>query len=208
MPSTTQDSAPARVRTDTEAKVWAALHAHPESTTTEIAQHAEIGRSTAGKILAAWSKSGDITRIPGSKDGSRRLPDRFAPATAPEPDTPTPATTPAEADAASAPEEPETNRTDATASSCAHATAPTGDGEGSETPVASDKRLAKGELRGMVEDYLAAQPGAEFSPGQIAKALERSAGAVNNALHKLADEGYARQTQTSPKRFTASSEEP
>ncbi|MBQ0923069.1 MarR family transcriptional regulator [Saccharopolyspora endophytica] len=208
MPSTTQDNAPAPVRTDTESKAWAALHAHPESTTAEIAQHAKIGRSTAGKILAAWSNSGDITRIPGIKDGARRFPDRFAPATAPEPDTPTRANTPAEADAASDPDEPETNRTDATPSSCAHTTAPIGDGEGSETPVASDKRLAKGELRGMVEDYLTAHPGAEFSPGQIAKALDRSAGAVNNALHKLADEGYAHQTQTSPKRFAASSEEP
>ncbi|MEV4644938.1 hypothetical protein [Saccharopolyspora sp. NPDC049357] len=208
MPSTTDHNAPAPVRTDTESKAWAALHAHPGSTTAELAKQAGIGQSTAGKILAAWSKSGSITRTPGIKDGSRRLPDRFSPASAPEPDSTTPATTVARVQAATAQREATPGRTD-TAAQPSPGTQSTSSAntESTDAPVTSDKRLAKGELRGMVEDFLAAHPGEEFSAGQIAKALDRSAGAVNNALHKLSDGGYARQTQDSPKRFVTASDE-
>jgi biotin operon repressor len=56
----------------------------------------------------------------------------------------------------------------------------------------------------MVEDYLNAHPGKEFSPSALGKALDRSAGAVNNALEKLASDGYAVKTAQAPKRFKIS----
>ncbi|MGB6163280.1 MAG: MarR family transcriptional regulator [Pseudonocardiaceae bacterium] len=69
-------------------------------------------------------------------------------------------------------------------------------------------RLGKGALRGMVEDYLAEHPGEQLSPSAIGKALNRSSGAVNNALEKLVADGYAVQTQDKPKRFAAQANTP
>ena len=51
-------------------------------------------------------------------------------------------------------------------------------------------RLGNGELRRQVAAYLDENPG-PHTPGTIAKALDRSAGAVGNALKTLADRGEA-----------------
>lgn len=67
------------------------------------------------------------------------------------------------------------------------------------------ERLPAGALRGQVEDFLHENPGKEFTPHQIGKALARSSGAVHNALVKLTDGGTARQTSTAPKKFTLAS---
>ncbi|PKV98927.1 hypothetical protein [Nocardia fluminea] len=99
------------------------------------------------------------------------------------------------------------------------AAAPTGDDPATPAPVApappaepaaadaesTAERLPAGALRGQVEDYLRDNPGKELSPHQIGKALERSSGAVHNALVKLAKDGTARQTSTAPKKFTLAS---
>ncbi|MGY1876387.1 hypothetical protein [Nocardia gipuzkoensis] len=63
------------------------------------------------------------------------------------------------------------------------------------------ERLASGALRGQVEDFLRDHPGEEYTPHQIGKALERSSGAVHNALVKLTTIGTARQTCAAPKKF-------
>ncbi|GAD87089.1 MULTISPECIES: hypothetical protein [Nocardia] len=97
--------------------------------------------------------------------------------------------------------------------------APTGDEPATvapEPPAAADntatadeestvERLPAGALRGQVEDFLHENPGKEFTPHQIGKALARSSGAVHNALVKLTDGGTARQTSTAPKKFTLAS---
>ncbi|MFD3430749.1 hypothetical protein [Nocardia fluminea] len=62
-------------------------------------------------------------------------------------------------------------------------------------------RLPAGALRGQVEDFLRDHPEEEYSPHQIGKALDRSSGAVHNALVKLTKDGTARQTSTAPKKF-------
>ncbi|MEV6602753.1 MarR family transcriptional regulator [Kutzneria sp. NPDC051319] len=62
-------------RTDAEDKLWAALHAMPNSTTTDLAAVAVIGKSTAGKILARWAGEGSVTRTPGIAVGGRRAAD-------------------------------------------------------------------------------------------------------------------------------------
>ncbi|MFS8104676.1 MarR family transcriptional regulator, partial [Lentzea alba] len=70
-------------------------------------------------------------------------------------------------------------------------------GKQSEKP----QRLAPGALRGMVEDYLEDNAG-EFSPNAIGKALNRSSGAVHNALEKLVESGYAVRTSDKPKKYS------
>jgi DNA-binding MarR family transcriptional regulator len=68
--------------------VLAALSAHPGTTAAELAEEAAIGRSTAGKALAALEKEGKAIRTPGAQEGARRLPDRWCLTPAPEEGTP------------------------------------------------------------------------------------------------------------------------
>jgi nitric oxide reductase NorQ protein len=62
-------------------------------------------------------------------------------------------------------------------------------------------RLGAGELRRQVAAHLAAHPGRTFTPGEIARELHRSAGAVGNALDTLAARGQAEKTSTAPRRY-------
>ncbi|WP_431958644.1 AAA family ATPase [Nocardia lijiangensis] len=64
-------------------------------------------------------------------------------------------------------------------------------------------RLPNGELRRMVAGALAADPGRELSPREIAKTLVRSSGAVGNALEALTAAGHADRTSASPRRYRA-----
>jgi nitric oxide reductase NorQ protein len=63
-------------------------------------------------------------------------------------------------------------------------------------------RLGNGELRRQVAAWLDENPG-PHTPGQIARALERSAGAVGNALKTLADRGEAELQSGKPARYQA-----
>ncbi|MBB5157436.1 hypothetical protein [Saccharopolyspora phatthalungensis] len=65
------------VRTAAKDKVWTALCAQPGATTSELAVAAEVGKSTAGKILASWDKDGTVTRLPGTAEGERRAAHRW-----------------------------------------------------------------------------------------------------------------------------------
>jgi hypothetical protein len=65
-------------RTDTEDKLWTALHANPNSTAADLASTAKIGKSTAAKILVKWAKDGSVTRTPGIAEGGRRAADLWA----------------------------------------------------------------------------------------------------------------------------------
>ncbi|WP_246128153.1 MarR family transcriptional regulator [Amycolatopsis rhizosphaerae] len=68
----------AKVRTDTEDKLWEALHANPNSTAAELSVAAKIGKSTAQKILAHWAGDGSVTRTAGIAEGGRRAADLWA----------------------------------------------------------------------------------------------------------------------------------
>src|ERR1700734_3088818 len=73
------------------------------------------------------------------------------------------------------------------------------------TPAAAPKgRLGNGQLRRQVADYLADHPG-PCKTGEIAKALDRSAGAVGNALATLAGNGEADLVPGKPIRYEANS---
>jgi nitric oxide reductase NorQ protein len=63
-------------------------------------------------------------------------------------------------------------------------------------------RLGNGQLRRQVAEWLAARPG-PHTPGEIAKDLGRSAGAVGNALTTLAGRGEAGREPGKPVRYQA-----
>ncbi|RBO79816.1 AAA family ATPase [Nocardia puris] len=64
-------------------------------------------------------------------------------------------------------------------------------------------RLPNGELRRMVAAALAADPIREQSPREIAAGLNRSSGAVGNALETLVKSGHAERTSAAPRRYRA-----
>jgi nitric oxide reductase NorQ protein len=72
-------------------------------------------------------------------------------------------------------------------------------------PAAAPKgRLGNGQLRRQVAEYLTGHPG-PCKTGEIAKALDRSAGAVGNALATLAGRGEADLVAGKPVRYQANS---
>ena len=71
-----------------------------------------------------------------------------------------------------------------------------------EPPSTESGRLHAGQLRQLVLGCLAERPGQALSPTAIAKTLDRSAGAVANALQILAGQGAVVQTQPKPRRYT------
>ncbi|MEU4820306.1 AAA family ATPase [Actinomadura sp. NPDC023710] len=74
---------------------------------------------------------------------------------------------------------------------------------GSVPVPSSTGRLGQGELRRKVAAILTDRPGEMFTPGEIARSLDRSAGAVGNALSVLADRGQAELAATGPRRYRA-----
>jgi hypothetical protein len=71
-----------------------------------------------------------------------------------------------------------------------------------EPPPTNSGRLGAGQLRQLVLGCLAKRPGQALSPTAIAKTLDRSAGAVANALQVLAGQDAVVQTQPKPRRYT------
>jgi hypothetical protein len=153
--------------------VAAVMAAHPNATGAELAEVAGVGQSTATKALAALEADGRARRLPGERgDNGRRQPDRWS---APEP--PAPAAV-AEAKAAPTPRK--------------------GRRAGDEYMGA---RLNRGELTGLVLEYLAARPAEALGPAAVAKSLGRSAGVVSNALGRLAQSGSITLVADSPRRY-------
>jgi len=206
------------VRTGAEDKLWAALHANPDSTASELSKTAAIGKSTAAKILARWAVEGSVRRTPGITEGGRRAADRWSITTTGDPAKanievatgPPPALEPTDTDTDTA-----VPATVEESTACARDPEPAvdhapaditpdtadNDDEGAKAAAARAPRLAPGGLRGLVEDFLRDHDGEEFSPNRIGKELARSSGAVHNALEKLVATGYAVQTNTAPKRY-------
>ncbi|WP_067462177.1 hypothetical protein [Nocardia amamiensis] len=196
------------LRTDTDRALWAALGTHPGGTTAVLADAAGIGLSTARRLLSNWESAGAVRSDtdPASPRAAKtwttagsaapeqvatepatQEPDPAEPA-APEPVSIDPAG-PEPADPAE--EEAHADPVPDTAPEAA-AAARTGGDPTDPAPVPADDaaaaelesvvRLPAGALRGQVEDFLRDHPGEEFAPHQIGKALDRSSGAVHNAL--------------------------
>ncbi|WP_433236027.1 AAA family ATPase [Actinomadura nitritigenes] len=75
-------------------------------------------------------------------------------------------------------------------------------------PASPGGRLGQGELRRRVAAILADQPQNLFTPGEIARHLGRSAGAVANALDTLTDRGQAERVAGRPRRYRATATTP
>jgi predicted ArsR family transcriptional regulator len=160
------------------AQVLDALTARPGVSAAELADALGLGQSTAAKHLAALEAAGTARREPGGRDGGRRLPDRWT-ATAPDVENPTP---------------------DTAAELAAEATEPAADEPDGRASAA--ERLGRGALGTLVRDYLAARPGEDLGPTQVAKGLGgKSSGAVSNALARLEASGEACLVSTSPRRY-------
>jgi Sugar-specific transcriptional regulator TrmB len=153
-----------------------ALAANPEATAAEVAAAANVGRSTASKVLARLTSSGEVRRIEGGRDGARRLPDRFALASA----------------------EP-------TAEDAEPKTADNGKPKAAEDakPKVAGEHLKPGQLDELVLAYLKdnADSG-PHGPTTVAKALVRSSGAVGNCLNRLTKSKQVRQATDKPRRYT------
>ncbi|MFD4190735.1 hypothetical protein [Amycolatopsis thermoflava] len=170
---------------------------------------------SATTIAPDVEQPGTPETAPGTSPRADSTTDAGVPAasehdTAPEAaaaDAPHDAATPAAADSApgdgapaALPEPPSAPPADSSnpAEPCADVSA--ADAETADAPTA-ETRLPKGGLRALVEEYLTAHAGQSFGPAKIGKDLGRSGGAVNNALEKLAANGYAIKTCEAPKRF-------
>ncbi|WP_433657966.1 hypothetical protein ACQPW1_39505 [Nocardia sp. CA-128927] len=210
------------VKTDSENALWSALESNPDHTAAELADIAAISGSTARKILARWSVDGRVKRIHRSDPHSA---DRWNIFLATEPETTSNTTTSGPVDDTTADVNiatPETETTDSDDSATttpepatveetpsqptaepAADTEPADAAAGQPADTSADKpeKLAPGALRGQVEDHLRDHPADEFSPHQIGKELDRSSGAVHNALVKLTETGIATQTSAAPKKF-------
>lgn len=187
---------PAVTSPSTIRAVLGALTGHPGVTAAELAVVAGLGRSTVSKALAGLEADQQVARQAGGRDGARRLADRWTLRTD---------TTSVEADYETAAEPPPAIKTATEPPPALESPADietTGHVAVSDEPEhTGPRRLGKGQLRVMVVAYLQARPEQEHSPTAVAKALDRSAGAVSNALEKLVVEGTVTQTGDKPRRF-------
>ena len=182
MPGTTKD---------TTEVVTAALRQRPEATVIELAETAGVGRSTAAKCLAALEAAGTARRVPGGRNGGRRVADRWVPAK-PRP----PAGQPSVSGSGGGVGGSDSDRPVETGTIA-------GDAIEDGTIVGKGvraSRLAKGELAALVFDYLSVHP-EELGPTAVGKGLGRSQGAVANALQRLQVDGRVRLVSEAPRRY-------
>ncbi|WP_208883959.1 hypothetical protein [Streptomyces armeniacus] len=69
------------------------------------------------------------------------------------------------------------------------------------TPVAKPGRLQPGALREMVVAHLQANPDTAYTATGISRIIDRSSGAIANALVKLTAQGTTRQVSDAPRRY-------
>jgi hypothetical protein len=145
------------------------------------------GRASGGKTSTrknAKSNGPAGTRAPAAGRKTGATPARGGSAA---PDSPSPAT-----------RAPRRNRGGASAASADRTTA-----QPPATTGPATGRRGKGVLRDEVLAVMQSHPGRAYKVGDLAKLLTASAGAVANALHKLAHDGTARQTLDHPATYQA-----
>jgi MarR family len=69
------------------------------------------------------------------------------------------------------------------------------------TPPANTERLKPGQLEGLILTYMQEHPAEPLGPGAVAKALQRSSGAVGNGLARLTRAKKVRQVNDKPRRY-------
>ncbi len=211
--------------TGSHAKIRAALGDSPGATSATLADTAGIGRSTAGKALTALEQNGLARRELGGRAGKLRIPDRWFPhqpaqvdTTAPEPSPEThtteqeppsvavpngqPATQEAPVEATSPTNDSTTEAPDVEPSSNVEATPAESAAPKLTMVTASGKhRLVPGGLRQMVLDHLQAHPEEHFTATALSRIIEKSSGAIANALVTLTKQGQTKQVNDRPRQY-------
>lgn len=192
--------------------VYAALTAHPGSTAAELADLAGVGRSTATKALTTLETAGHTKRTSTVRTATgRRTPDHWQSTVT---KTATAKRTPK-----TAVKESITSRTGTRPRVTAPSTAPLSgvrasgrasdptpppapDAAPTRPPVAlPDGKLRNGELTQLVMDQLQAAPAQEWTVRDLWKILDRSQGAISNALERATLNGTAIRTCEAPRRY-------
>ncbi|MFF4602740.1 hypothetical protein ACFY12_08305 [Streptomyces sp. NPDC001339] len=70
-----------------------------------------------------------------------------------------------------------------------------------QSAAPTDRRLAPGALRQMVIEHLRTHPDEAFTATRISRIIEKSSGAIANALDKLVSQGIAEQVSDRPRTF-------
>jgi hypothetical protein len=205
--------------------LWAALSTNAGATAVELAEIADVSRSTANKALAVMEEAGCAKRTAGGREGSKRLPDRWqallpdhGPVAAVSTDTAAaeqgaetevPRPDPEQRESAESPDAA-VQGAEAAAAESLPSTSPVADAapadqESDRAGTGDSARLRPGALREMVIGYLRERPDQELSPSAIGKGLERSSGAVANACDRLMTDGAIVQTSEKPRRYRLAS---
>lgn len=176
-----------------EETIKAVVAKTPGATTDGIARVVGISRSTAGMVLARLADTREITRHRGARDRGKRLPDRWTSSGVEIPDAYTGHVLPAI-------EKPDT---------------PAGKSKGGKKPTAKASdgaatgskpeggKLKPGGLDPLVLRYLKDNAASgPHGPTAIAKALERSSGAVGNCLVRLTDAKKVKLASDKPRRYS------
>lgn len=177
--SNAQNSTPdTRARPASEL-VGEALIAHAGSTASELAEAIGLGKSTVGKLLAALEAVGLARRdIPAVEAGGRRVAARWSP--------------PRATSHAAGPGGP-------------HGVAEAAGNDEAPVSVGDGARLRPGQLGALVLEYLVAHAEDAVGPTALGKALNRSTGAIANALARLAASGDAVLVSETPRRYRLAS---
>ncbi|MGW3421176.1 hypothetical protein [Streptomyces phaeochromogenes] len=199
------------------------------ATVDTIAQAAQTARSSTFKALVTLEQRGLAHRDRGIQNGPNRCPDLWranhteaapTPDESPaqeEPATPAPAGE-AVADTtepATEPDQPTVNSpeencdTPVPVKTVPAATLPAQRTQPSQpshhVPMTAltggNKRLAPGVLRQLVIDHLNAHPGEAFTATRISRTIDRSSGAIANALETLVRQGIAEQVSERPRTY-------
>ncbi|MEV0598480.1 helix-turn-helix domain-containing protein [Streptomyces sp. NPDC050315] len=202
-----------------------------KATVAELALAAGLGRSTTGKALATLEDHGLAVREPGGHRATGRVPDRWSLAQPDTPAGPeadgvidslagdtTPDDSPALVEQPNTSAEcsvPNEDTSEATTSENPpgdqHGPDEAGGSASTPAPEVADltaparsshkRRLEPGALRQMVLAHLEAHPGVAFTATRISRVIEKSSGAIANALQKLVHQQLVEQVTDRPRTF-------
>jgi hypothetical protein len=183
-----------------EEAVKAAVEKHPGATSEGIAGVAGIGRSTAGKVLGRLADAGEVTRHRGGRgSGARRLPDRWTLAGVAMPDAYAGHVI---SDATG--EQPAEQAGGGKGAKAGKGKASDAAGEGAASSGEPEGgKLKPGGLDPLVLGYLEANADSgPHGPTHVARALQRSSGAVGNCLVRLTGEKKVKLVTEKPRRYS------
>jgi hypothetical protein len=184
-----------------------AVEGTPGGTTEGIGQVAGVARSTAGKVLGRLADAGEVVRHQGGRDGGKRLPDRWTLAGVAMPPAFAGQVVGGATAAADAKPHAKPGKGDGGASRRGRQPAKAGAAEPASGPndepvAAKPDRLKAGGLEPIVLAYLEQHAdNGPHGPAAVAKAINRSSGAVANCLKRLAASKQAQQVSDKPRRY-------